>query len=132
MCYSKILLYFTVESDSTCPKSVSCQVRLHLISLAIGLVSSTERLLTGPQVEVNWMCHSSQDSRWHVAPLETLSFLKSPLRSESLVENVICHIQLLSTATICLHLLSLYDSPPYSPHPPILTGQDRQTGGKQS
>ncbi len=122
------MLFSAVESNLACLKSVSCRIWLHLVSLAVGLVCSTERLLTGPQVEVNWMCHSSQDSRWCVAPLETLSFLKAPLRSETLVENVICHIQLLSTATICPHLFSLYDIAPYSPHPSILTGQeDRQT-----
>lgn len=124
------LLCSPVESNLTSPKSMSCQVRLHLISAAVGLESTTERLLTGPQVEVNWMCHSSQDSRWYVAPFETLSFSRSRLWSESLAENVICHIQLLSTATICPHLFSLYDSPPYSPHPLTLTGQHGQTVGQ--
>lgn len=73
------------------------------------------------------MCHSLLDSRWYVAPLATLSFLESPLWSQSLVENVICHIQLLSTATICHHFLfflSSYNIPPFSPYPPIVTGQD--------
>lgn len=63
-------------------------------------------LLTGPQVEANWMCHSLYKPRWCVSPHATLSFSKSPLWSESLWNNVICHIQLPSTDTICLCLFS--------------------------
>lgn len=110
-------------SNLTCLKSGSCQVWLHLICLAVALVRTTERLQTGPQVEVNWMCHSSQESRWHVAPLETLSFLKSPLWSESLVGTCYLPHTASHTATICPHLFSLCDIPPYTPHPHILTGQ---------
>lgn len=66
-------------------------------------VSSTERLPTGPQVEVNWMCHSLQLSRWCVPPFETLSFLKSPLWSEF----------------FCEMLSATYSFSAYSPYVPV-------------
>lgn len=59
--YSGFFIYYKIfcapKHNLTMLKSWSCPFWLHLISLAIvsALVSTTERLLTGPQVEVNWM-----------------------------------------------------------------------------
>lgn len=66
-CKKKFLVIWPVQ------KVLSCQVRPHLISAAAGLVSATDSSLNGPQVDVNWKCHSFRDSRWCVALLETLS-----------------------------------------------------------
>lgn len=59
------LLSCSSESDLSERFFPSGQTISDLICLCLSTqASTTQRCLTDPQVEVNWMCHSSQGSRW--------------------------------------------------------------------